>query len=901
MNLLKELVDLIQETGHIPAEFTKDLAHSRSYAAGFRHGASGGSAIDTTNMEKSIAAAYMAGYDAGKKTTEPTQVRTDVSSVAGPATVGEAKLVNLHVKVTKDNAAQGFNVSFKGRHIGHVYQDKAGWHAIDDASKKKWDHLKSKNEAIDKLLDHNNLVHTHNLDPKNIAEAIGDLDDPKPEVKKEPAKPASTSALADVANDSDDVGVDSSDSDDDDSSDDDTSGRRTADQLELGDEVVISGDVQFKGEPGKIVKFKDNGKKLVVVKLDDGGDHPFHSKDVTEREAKEKEVVATGDENKFYLAFYDHDEERPWIGLVSKEHGGKWHEKPYKGKPEYRWGHSYEAFLTPDDIRDTIGRSYPRSIEIEGPFFDASQAEEHVSHNWGKLAESLNEAKFFIFHNSRTDDEAYFANDAAAIRYLLNIAKAGIRHLDKSEQKAAREQVAALSSEKSAAKVFNALKKLTVFDDEASLYRDTLNEAASSAEINLKKALKAFSAMASAYGMEDDDALKKARAELNAIRPGLATRALNVINDGGDEQDFLKKLRPILEGVKDVWILGLRQGGKVKGYYVSDDQELTKKPEKAWRYKSKKEAEDDAAINNRQWLLKPGQRFVPIDTTIVEANFQKTHRLVDKDGKVLKVGDKVKDFRGEEHTIKDWAPGHHEGSSGRVYTDRGAYYPSVVDAKVVPAEEVSEEIIDEAQKLIKTIHSPDGKRMAKVYRDRDWDEFIVKFYANGEHQEEADYHTDDRTDAEGTAAHEMGVKDAVTTEALRSVKDIADDEEYATTKSNRNDTVFIHDRVKSDADKARAKKNYPHDTVIFMKGSQIKKLKRIMHTTNVFDESVYTNYADWKQIIKLSFPAHAKDIKFRAKMEGEKTTIIASAGDRVFGEWDESIEEGKVLSERNNG
>lgn len=46
-----------------------------------------------------------------------------------------------------------------------------------------------------------------------------------------------------------------------------------------------------------------------------------------------------------------------------------------------------------------------------------------------------------------------------------------------------------------------------------------------------------------------------------------------------------------------------------------------------------------------------------------------------------------------------------------------------------------------------------GNRAVKIYRDTVWNEYIVHFYLNGEHQDEADYHTDDKEDAKDTARH----------------------------------------------------------------------------------------------------------------------------------------------------
>ena len=47
----------------------------------------------------------------------------------------------------------------------------------------------------------------------------------------------------------------------------------------------------------------------------------------------------------------------------------------------------------------------------------------------------------------------------------------------------------------------------------------------------------------------------------------------------------------------------------------------------------------------------------------------------------------------------------------------------------------------------------DGVKTAKVYKDRDWNEFRTKFFVNGKHLVDADSHTDDADDAHSTAQH----------------------------------------------------------------------------------------------------------------------------------------------------
>ena len=57
-----------------------------------------------------------------------------------------------------------------------------------------------------------------------------------------------------------------------------------------------------------------------------------------------------------------------------------------------------------------------------------------------------------------------------------------------------------------------------------------------------------------------------------------------------------------------------------------------------------------------------------------------------------------------------------------------------------------------ARKLIAKHSNSLTLASAKVYRDTEWNEYIVTFYRNGEKQHGADYHTDDRKDADKTAA-----------------------------------------------------------------------------------------------------------------------------------------------------
>ena len=55
-------------------------------------------------------------------------------------------------------------------------------------------------------------------------------------------------------------------------------------------------------------------------------------------------------------------------------------------------------------------------------------------------------------------------------------------------------------------------------------------------------------------------------------------------------------------------------------------------------------------------------------------------------------------------------------------------------------------------RLISTIHKASEELTVKTYRDTDWNEYRVKTYIQGQHQQDADYHTDDKEDALSTAA-----------------------------------------------------------------------------------------------------------------------------------------------------
>lgn len=67
-----------------------------------------------------------------------------------------------------------------------------------------------------------------------------------------------------------------------------------------------------------------------------------------------------------------------------------------------------------------------------------------------------------------------------------------------------------------------------------------------------------------------------------------------------------------------------------------------------------------------------------------------------------------------------------------------------------------------ALRRIETISNTKAGREARVYRDAEWQEFRVKFFQDGTHQVNADYHTDDKGDAQHTARSWVWHQAAVT-------------------------------------------------------------------------------------------------------------------------------------------
>lgn len=58
-------------------------------------------------------------------------------------------------------------------------------------------------------------------------------------------------------------------------------------------------------------------------------------------------------------------------------------------------------------------------------------------------------------------------------------------------------------------------------------------------------------------------------------------------------------------------------------------------------------------------------------------------------------------------------------------------------------------------RLVQTIEN--GEKVAKVYRNSEWNEYVVRFYIRGVHETTWDFHTDHKVDAVTTAKAWAGV------------------------------------------------------------------------------------------------------------------------------------------------
>lgn len=136
------------------------------------------------------------------------------------------------------------------------------------------------------------------------------------------------------------------------------------------------------------------------------------------------------------------------------------------------------------------------------------------------------------------------------------------------------------------------------------------------------------------------------------------------------------------------------------------------------------------------------EEIVMENNSLARPELWDTHELRHESGKVLKKGDKVKDFRGDEHEVLGFAPPHKESSSGRVYTKsdgrEGSFFPGVINASIhkksavkegfvglykakrqamfesKTAETVAPEVVEEEQQVVEEVRKPDYRDVRRA-------------------------------------------------------------------------------------------------------------------------------------------------------------------------------------------
>jgi hypothetical protein len=95
---------------------------------------------------------------------------------------------------------------------------------------------------------------------------------------------------------------------------------------------------------------------------------------------------------------------------------------------------------------------------------------------------------------------------------------------------------------------------------------------------------------------------------------------------------------------------------------------------------------------------------------------------------------------------------------GKVAHDKDCACKACGGAAMAKADGGSTYGVSTPLRLVKTIKGSNPNKHAKVYKDKDWGEYRVKHYENGEHLEKADAHTDDNEEAMDTANYFVNKK-----------------------------------------------------------------------------------------------------------------------------------------------
>jgi len=154
----------------------------------------------------------------------------------------------------------------------------------------------------------------------------------------------------------------------------------------------------------------------------------------------------------------------------------------------------------------------------------------------------------------------------------------------------------------------------------------------------------------------------------------------NIIRYGGPEKDYEKgkKAEKSMEISKELQNTFKRSANnRIKGI------------QRAGRLLSKEEVEVECSLSENNTMARP--------------EIWDTHELRGSDGKAIKKGQVVNDFRDEPHKVVGFAPPHKPSSSGRVYTKHGkdgdewkhegSFFPGVIGAEIHKKSAVKEAFV----------------------------------------------------------------------------------------------------------------------------------------------------------------------------------------------------------------
>jgi hypothetical protein len=98
-----------------------------------------------------------------------------------------------------------------------------------------------------------------------------------------------------------------------------------------------------------------------------------------------------------------------------------------------------------------------------------------------------------------------------------------------------------------------------------------------------------------------------------------------------------------------------------------------------------------------------------------------------------------------------------------------------------------------AKRLVNTVQDAKSVRIAKVYKDPEYNEYVVKFYENGKYHANADFFTDNKEDANGTAT--MWIQNKFSRSGAKAKFAEAFPEEWDS--SSDRDYLYVVNRLKS--------------------------------------------------------------------------------------------------------